>query len=111
MRSVILVMSGILILLSGCVRNAGIFSDPGRTIEVQNGNRFTIELASNATTGYSWDFAMPVDSAYIKMVTTYYTSPQTGLVGAGGIQGWVFETVQPGSTVITLEYKRSMGSI
>jgi len=106
MKISILVMLGVAMLLSTCNPTTGIYSNPETPVVVQNGSRFTIELASNATTGYSWDFGIPVDTNYLKIVKTYYNDPKSDIVGAGGIQGWVFEAVQPGSTSITLEYKR-----
>jgi len=106
MKILILVTLGLLLLLIACVPNVGIYSNPGTPVVVQNESRFTIELASNVTTGYSWDFAIPVNTDYLKVVKTYYNEPQNGLVGTGGTQGWIFEAVQPGTTSITLEYKR-----
>ena len=106
MRTAILVSLICLIFLSGCSHGTVLYTEPGTTIEVQNRSRFTIELASNVTTGYSWDFAAPVDTDKIKVIKSYYSKPQNDLVGAGGTQGWIFETVTPGSTTIILVYKR-----
>ena len=106
MKKMIIVTVGFLLLLTACAPNIGIFTDPGTQVVVKSGNRFTIELASNVTTGYSWEYGVPVDTDYLRVVKTYNKNPQSGLVGAGGTQGWIFETVQPGTTSINLVYKR-----
>jgi inhibitor of cysteine peptidase len=98
---------GCLMLLSACTSNTGGFSDPFIPIEVQAGERFTIELESNATTGYSWVFGEPLDEATLRLVISDYITPNTGLTGAGGTQVWVFEALQSGTTTVKFEYKRS----
>jgi inhibitor of cysteine peptidase len=106
MKILIVITLGLSLLLTACVPNAGTFTDPGSKVIVKNGSRFTIELPSNVTTGYSWEYGVPVDTNHLKLVKTYYNESQSDLVGAGGTQGWIFEAVQPGATSIALEYKR-----
>jgi inhibitor of cysteine peptidase len=106
MKIKLMIVPGIITLLMACTPNTSVFTDPGTPIIVNTGARFSIELPSNATTGYSWEFATPVDTGYLTVVKTDYINPDTTLQGAGGTQVWVFETVKPGSTTILLEYKR-----
>jgi inhibitor of cysteine peptidase len=101
-----LIVLGLFSLLVACTPNAGVFTDASMPIIINEGDRFSIELPSNATTGYSWSFTTPVDGNYLTVIKDYYTAPETNLVGAGGTQGWQFEAVQSGSTVIQLQYKR-----
>jgi inhibitor of cysteine peptidase len=106
MKALPMIVLVLLILLSACGPNMNTYSNPASPIIVTVGDRFGIELPSNATTGYSWEFGSPVDETYLKVVKTYYTTPETTLVGTGGIQGWILEATQSGFTAITLEYKR-----
>ncbi len=98
---------GFLLLLGACTSSPGIFSDPSIPIEVHTGDRFTIELDSNITTGYSWVFGSAVNENILRLVNSDYIPPKSGLTGAGGVQIWVFEALQPGTTSITLKYERS----
>lgn len=97
---------GILTLLAACAPNVSVFTDPGTSIIVNKDDRFSIELPSNVTTGYSWEFGTPIDTDYLTIVNTDYINPDTTLEGAAGTQVWVFEAIQPGATTIMLEYKR-----
>jgi inhibitor of cysteine peptidase len=97
----------ILLALSACSSKTNVFSDPLIPVEISAGSRFTIELDSNATTGYSWVIMTPMNDPVIRLVKSDYINPQTGLTGAGGKQIWVFEAVQTGTTTISLAYKRS----
>jgi inhibitor of cysteine peptidase len=106
MKTKLMIVLGILTLLAACTPNISVFTDPGTHIIVNKGDRFSIELPSNATTGYSWEFGTPIDTEYLTFVKTDYINPDTTLVGAGGTQVWIFETIQPGLTTIQLEYKR-----
>jgi inhibitor of cysteine peptidase len=98
---------GFLMVLCACTATTGVFSDPSIPIDAASGSRFSIELPSNATTGYSWNFVTPVDENIIRLVKAEYRNPDSALIGAGGTQVWVFEALQPGMTTIALEYKRS----
>lgn len=106
MYKLFVIILGLTLFLTACSPNGGTFTEPGTPITLQRGSRFTIELPSNVTTGYSWEFSVPVDTKYLKVLKTYYTNPNNGLVGSGGTQGWIIEAMQPGSTSINLEYKR-----
>jgi inhibitor of cysteine peptidase len=106
MKTKILIMIGILMLLVACTTDAGVFTDPAVPVTVNEGNRFSIELPSNATTGYSWEFGAPIDGNYLTLLKTDYINPNSTLVGAGGTQVWIFKAVHPGSTSVLLEYKR-----
>jgi predicted secreted protein len=95
------------LLLCACTSNAGVFSDPSIPIEIHTGDRFTIVLDANVTTGYSWVFGTPVDENILRLVKSDYISSKNGMTGTGGNQVWVFEALQPGTTMITLKYERS----
>lgn len=75
-------------------------------IEVAAGREFKVTLASNATTGYHWELAAPLDEAIVKLVNSEYQAPKTGLIGSGGHEIWTFRAVARGQTVIKLKYVR-----
>lgn len=79
------------------------FSDENITTKV--GNNFKIELKSNATTGYQWRLAKPVDDK-IQFLSSDYIAPNTNLMGAGGKEIWTFKAVKKGETKICFEYAR-----
>lgn len=88
-----------------------------QTIMVSRGQRFSITLPSNPTTGYDWHWIKPEESKdleavqkHIKLVKeSYMPSNQTkGIrrMGAGGKKKFVFKATGKGCVPITLEYKR-----
>jgi inhibitor of cysteine peptidase len=102
-----------LFLLAGCGGGDDgaekVYKDPSQTIEVTVGEEFVISLQSNATTGYSWQLASPLDEDTVQLVASEYI-PEPGAEereGAGGVEEWTFEAAGKGSTVISLKYVRS----
>lgn len=67
---------------------------------------FRITLDSNATTGFEWDFAAPLDDSVVRFVSKVYEGPKTQLMGAGGKEVWTFRAVSRGKTEIHLKYSR-----
>ncbi len=78
----------------------------GRQCEIGLGERFSVFLDSNPTTGYRWQLGNPLDEAVLQLVGTEYEAPQSKLLGAGGKEKWTFRAVGRGVTSITLEYVR-----
>ncbi|MDZ4164856.1 MAG: protease inhibitor I42 family protein [Smithellaceae bacterium] len=79
-----------------------------RSLEAALGEEFTIVLASNATTGYGWSLARPLDETVIRLIGSVYRVPETNpaVVGAGGKEIWTFSAVGKGKTEIFLKYVR-----
>jgi inhibitor of cysteine peptidase len=69
-------------------------------------NKFSIDLASNPTTGYGWRLGGKLNGELIKPLGSQFIPPQTQLVGAGGREIWRFQAVGRGRTKIVLEYAR-----
>jgi predicted secreted protein len=68
------------------------------------GQRFTVQLQANATTGYSWEIAVP---AGLAVVDDRYEEPDdAGVVGAGGVQVFEIAGVDVGAAVIELTYRQ-----
>lgn len=78
----------------------------GGRLEVTAGQEFSITLASNATTGYHWELASPLDEAMVQLVASEYKNPETRLVGVGGQEIWTFRAIGQGHTLINLKYVR-----
>ena len=88
------------------------------TITVSRGQRFSIVLPSNPTTGYDWHWIKPEEGKeletlqkHIKLVKeSYMPSNKTikgkALMGAGGKKKFTFKATGKGSTPLTFEYKR-----
>ncbi len=74
-------------------------------VEVGVGDRFSIELPSNASTGYVWE-PTTMDAAVVREVDHRYLPPVTTLVGAGGYERFTYEADATGNTTLGFEYRR-----
>lgn len=80
-------------------------SDSGDAIRLVAGQRLTIKLPANATTGFSWVVAE--NGGLTQIGEPAYAAPSTsGVVGAGGIATFAFEAATPGTERVRLEYRR-----
>ncbi len=79
--------------------------DNGRKIEVQQGQILAISLASNPTTGYSWQPA-DLDESILEPVGEAQFQAQSNLVGASGIETLRFKAGGAGTTALKLVYHR-----
>lgn len=76
-------------------------------VAVLAGNKLTITLPSNPTTGYGWKLANQLTPAILKFTGSKYNAPSnTGVVGQGGAEAWTFQAVGRGKQSITMEYAR-----
>jgi inhibitor of cysteine peptidase len=75
---------------------------PGDSITASNGDRFTIALTANPTTGYSWSAE---DNDDVQQVGSKQVAGST-MPGAGGTQMLTFEATAKGSTTLVLNYAR-----
>ncbi len=98
------------VLLCGCSSLSGPVEltdqASGKTVELKCGERMTLVLESNPTTGYLWRFSAPYDEQVLVLCGDTYVSPASELMGAPGKRRLTFEAVNPGRTGIRLEYKR-----
>ena len=98
----------ILVLLSlSSYAFAETHNDMTNTIKATAGKEFVITLDANATTGYQWQFAKPLDESILQLIRSEYLPDKTELVGAGGKQVWVFKALNAGKTAISFKYIRS----
>lgn len=80
--------------------------EEANVIEVSQGEAFDVTLKSNATTGYSWQLAKPIDNKILKFVNSRYVVGKKRLPGAGGKEIWTFRTISTGKTDIFFKYVR-----
>jgi inhibitor of cysteine peptidase len=80
-------------------------TDVGTEVSVEVGEQFEVRLESNPTTGYAWQVVEQPDA--VTLVSSEYEAPDTSLVGAGGVEAFVFEGASAGSGELRLEYLRS----
>ena len=82
------------------------FSDPSRTIEVAVGERFSILLDSNPTTGYSWQASGPAAGRGVIFTVSSYEAPRANLAGAPGRERLTFMAESAGIEKLTFHYLR-----
>lgn len=79
--------------------NKNVYTDPAKTILVTSSNPvFSIQLASNATTGYSW-FLTKINKKLLTPLGQQYIAPDSKLLGAGGHELWTFKVKPKAFTV------------
>lgn len=76
------------------------------TMQVSGGEKFTLTLESNPSTGYHWQLARPLDETKVKLVSSTYKRPNVQRPGAPGEELWEFLAAGPGKTTIDMEYVR-----
>ena len=74
---------------------------------VNVGDEFVITLDSNATTGYRFELAQPLDEHIVTLVNHEYQGSGLPIAGAGGQEHWTFKAIGAGATQIALIYKRA----
>ena len=98
---------GLLVVLVACGDDGELgATDPETRFDVEAGDRFSVVLESNPTTGFAWSLAAPLPSDVVRLVDDRYHEPDTDLVGTGGHQELTFEASGDGSTYIQLWYVR-----
>jgi inhibitor of cysteine peptidase len=76
------------------------------TVAARVGDRFTVRLESNPTTGYRWRLVAPPEPAVASLADSAFERADTGTTGSGGEEVWSFVAAGAGRTRIVLEYAR-----
>ena len=87
---------------SPAVTTAGVYHE-GDAIDVARGDRFTVALPANPSTGYAWDSD---PGPKLKQVSSKQIQ-QSNLIGAPGVQQITFQAEKTGATTLRLAYSRS----
>jgi len=79
----------------------------GEQMEVTVGQNFVISLASNPTTGYSWELTSSLPT-WLELIGSEYVPTPTDppMVGSGGTEEWTFRANAAGTTAITFVYRQ-----
>jgi inhibitor of cysteine peptidase len=75
-------------------------------IRVLAGKQFSITLAANHTTGFSWRLTTTLDPATLKQISSDFHAPASDALGASGEEVWTFESVAQGRVELDFEYLR-----
>ena len=95
--------------MSGC--NTTRESDIHKTDYVIPVNgQIKIELQSNPTTGYSWQWKNKSSVNIVDTINFQYVPAKTGLMGSGGVEHWQFKGIKSGIDSIKLIYCRPWDS-
>ncbi len=75
--------------------------------EVQVGDKIRVELCSNPTTGFQWDYEMTVEDV-LREEDHDFEEPEgdAGDTGDAGTELWTFEAVETGTTEVQMEYSQ-----
>jgi inhibitor of cysteine peptidase len=73
--------------------------------QIEIGDKITVKLCSNPTTGFQWGYEMSGDNA-IKEEDHDFEEPNGDVVGASGTEVWTFEGTAEGTTVVLMEYSQ-----
>ena len=71
--------------------------------EVEVGDKIRVELCSNPTTGFQWDYKTTIENV-VKEEDHDFETPEGAVPGAAGIEFWTFEAVEKGTTEVRMEY-------
>lgn len=96
----------VLAAAAGCSLFASDDRPPPAEIVAAPGERFTIALDANRSTGFQWELAKPLDGSVVALVDTTYEQEPNADVGAAGKEVWTFDAVAPGWAKVELVYRR-----
>lgn len=80
-------------------------SHRGQEIELSVGDRLTVRLNENASTGFRWVLD-PIDSALMDVGGETHAPSHSNRIGAGGTVEWILTARAAGKTHIGLKYLR-----
>jgi len=104
--AIIVILTVIILFIVFSGNSADTYVDSKAELKTAVGKEFVITLDANATTGYEWQLASPIDDNLIKLVSSEYTPDNTGLVGSGGKSIWTFKAAQAGKAQVSFKYIR-----
>ncbi len=79
-----------------------------RELEVKAGDTFTINLDSNATTGFQWTVQAKIaNESVLSQIAHDYVAPNGKALGQAGTEQWTFKAVNAGTTTVSLSYDRT----
>jgi inhibitor of cysteine peptidase len=80
--------------------------DNGQSVEVKSGDKITVTLEGNPTTGYSWELS-EYDTAVVQAVGEPDYKSDSKMMGSGGVYTFTLEALEPGTSTVKFIYHRS----
>ncbi len=81
-------------------------SNLGNEFEIEVNDKIRANMCANPSTGFTWDYKIDDEEGAIKLEKHEYQEPDSELVGASGVDVWLFKAVKEGTAVITMEYSQ-----
>ncbi|MBX5440028.1 MAG: protease inhibitor I42 family protein [Solirubrobacteraceae bacterium] len=78
--------------------------DSGSTVRAHVGDRITIALDANETTGYRWSVTTAPKPAVARVTRDRYVAQETGMAGSGGTQRYTIRVRGTGRTTFAATY-------
>ena len=105
------ILASVLITFSACVAKKEIkvyASDNGGEIVCKPGDVILLSLKANPTTGYDWEVVEPPDDSVIQVGEREFSQSvkDEKLTGAGGVDQWRIQAIQPGRAHLELVHRR-----
>jgi inhibitor of cysteine peptidase len=79
----------------------------GQSIELGAGERLTIRLGENPTTGYRWSIIGTFEPVLVLINSDFELPTGPMKYGAGGTRLWTFEAAQAGTAELRIDYVRA----
>ncbi len=81
--------------------------ESGNAERILSENEFTVTLAENPTTGFSWEYEIQ-DKSAVKLVDDLYVPSNTDkrIVGSGGMHSFTFACLKDCETSVLMTYRR-----
>ncbi len=105
-KTFFVILTAALVLVSSCAPKQTVLSkaDTGKQVSVNVGGQLAVSLASNPSTGYTWE-TKNLDAAFLQQLgEAKFKSDNSALVGSGGTLTLTFKALKPGMTTLTLVY-------
>jgi predicted secreted protein len=81
-------------------------TNPKKPVEATAGQKFTIILGANHTTGYRWELSSSIDKNIVELIGSVYEASDSQKIGSGGRELWTFLAKGPGKTKVSFKYFR-----
>jgi inhibitor of cysteine peptidase len=81
-----------------------VLSDKDTSVTFKAGDKFSISLDSNPSTGYTWAICITDGSENLLILNSEFASPRPPVPGQGGTQIWHFKILSPGNIKIEFRY-------
>ena len=86
-------------------------NDNGKKFNLKPRGALVVTLASNPSTGYSWEIAPPVPlRSPLRLVSHRYVASKKNVPGAAGSEVWRFRAVGHGRSTYEFLHRRSSGA-